>query len=63
MNYRKQGGNFQFEDVFSKSVQDISKNYLEVASRKIFEPQFEIMNNNYYDLFYTVIKNIMKKEL
>ena len=44
---------------FSKNAQRISKIYHEVLLLMIFlqtKPQIKNMNNNYYDLYYTVIK-------
>ena len=53
--------NFQTqEDPFSKNAQGISKIYHEVLLFMKFlqtKPQVKNMNNNYYDLYYTVIKN------
>ena len=53
--------NFQThrEDPFSRNAQGISKNYHEVLLLMKFlqtRPQIKNMNNNYYDLYYTVIK-------
>ena len=48
------------DDPFGKNAQSISEIYHEVLLlMKILqtEPQVKNMNNNYYDLFYTVIKN------
>ena len=48
------------EDAFAKNAQGLSKIYLEVfLLMKILQtkPQVKIMNINYYDLYYTVIKN------
>ena len=48
------------EDTFSKNAQGFSKNYHEVLLlMKCLhtKPQLKNMNNNYYDLFYTVIEN------
>ena len=47
------------EDLFSKNAQGISKIYHEVLlSMKNLQtkPQVKNMNNNYYDLYYTVFK-------
>ena len=67
MNNRKQSGNFQFEeDPFSKNFQGIGKIYLEVLMLMKFlqtKSQVTSMNINYYDLYYTVIKNRDDKEI
>ena len=59
--------NFLFEeDPFSKKAQGISKIYHEVLlSMKFLQTklQFKNMKNNYYDLYYTVIKNRDDKEI
>ena len=59
--------NFKFEeDPFGKNLQGISKIYHEVLVSKKFlqtKPQVNSMNNNYYDLYYTVIKNRDDKEI
>ena len=59
--------NFKFEeDPFSKNAQGISKIYHEVLLLMKFlqtEPQVKNVNINYYDLFYTVIKNRDDKEI
>ena len=61
MNIRRQSGNFQFrEDTFSKNVQGIIKIYHEVSLLMKFlqsKPSVKNMNINYYDPYYTVIKN------
>ena len=47
------------EDAFAKHAQGISKTYHEVLLLMKFlqtKPQIKNMNNNYYDLYYTVIK-------
>ena len=53
--------NFQTQqDPFTKNAQGISKIYHEVLLlMKVLQtkPQKKIMNNIYYDLYYTVIKN------
>ena len=54
------------EDRFAKNAQGISKIYHEVLLLMKFlqiKPQVKDMNMNYYDLFYTVIKNRDKKEI
>ena len=52
--------NFQSQhDPFSKNAQGISKIYQEVLLLMKFlqtKPQIKIMNNNFYDLYYTVSK-------
>ena len=48
------------EDPFARNAQDISKIYHEVILLMKFlqtKPQIKNMNINYYDLYYTVIKN------
>ena len=48
------------EDPFAKNAQGISKIYHEVMMLMKFlqtKPQVKNMNNNYYDSFFTVIKN------
>ena len=47
------------QDPFAKNAQGISENYHEVLLLMKFlqtKPQIKNMNNNYYDLYYTVIK-------
>ena len=54
------------EDPFSKNAQGISKIYHEVLLLMKFlqtKPQVKNMNINYYDLYYTVIKNRKEKEV
>ena len=49
----------QDQDPFSKNAQGISKIYNEVFLLMKFlqtKPQVKNMNNNYYDLYYTIIK-------
>ena len=57
--------NFQFdEEPFAKKAQGIGKIYHEVSLLMKFlqsKPQVKNMNNNYYDLHYTVIKNRDKR--
>ena len=59
--------NFIFErDPFSKNAQSISKYYHEVLLLLKFlqtKPHVRNMNNNYYDINYTVIKNRDEKEM
>ena len=57
--------NFRFEeDPFAKNAQGVSKSYHEVLLMKFLQtkPQVKNMNINYYDLYYTVIKNRDCKE-
>ena len=54
------------EDPFARNAQSISKSYHEVLKLMKFlqtKPQVKNMNNNYYDLYYTVIKNRDEKEI
>ena len=54
------------EDPFAKNAQGISKIYHEVLMLMKFsktKPQVKNMNINYYDLFYTVIRNRDDKEI
>ena len=54
------------EDPFAKNAQGISKIYHEVLLLMKFlqtKPQVKNMNINYYDLYYTVIKNRNEKEI
>ena len=59
--------NFRFEeDPFAKNAQGINKIYHEVLLLMKFlqtQPQVKFMNNNYYDFYYTVIKNKGEKEI
>ena len=51
----------QDQDPFSKNAQGISKIFHEVFLLMKFlqtKPQIKTMNNNYFDLYYTVIKTI-----
>ena len=53
------------EDLFSKSSKGISEIYHEVLLLQKFlqtKPQVKNMNINYYDLYYTVIKNRYEKD-
>ena len=58
--------NFQTEeDPFSKNAQGISKVHHEVLLLMKFlqtKPQIKNMNINYYDLYYTVLKNRDEKD-
>ena len=60
-NFRRQSDTFQFEqDPFSKHVEGIGKSFHEVLLLVNFlqsKPQDKILNNNFYDLYYTVIEN------
>ena len=62
MNYK----NFQTQEVpFSKNARGISKIYHEVMLLMKYlqnKPQVKNMNTNYYDFYYTVIKNGDEKE-
>ena len=54
------------EDLFATNAKSISKNYLEVLLLINFlqtKPQVKKMNNNYYDLYYTVNKKRDDKEI
>ena len=66
MNYRRQSGTFQFgEYLFSKHVRGISKIYHEALLLMKFlqtKPQVQNNNFNYYDLYYTIVKNRDDKE-
>ena len=59
--------NFQTqEDLFSRNAQGITKIYHEVILLMKFlqtKPQGKNMNINYYDLYYTVIKNRIENEV
>ena len=53
------------QDTFARKTQGISKIYHEVILIMKFlqtKPQVKNMNNKYYDLYYTVIKNRKEKE-
>ena len=65
MNLRRQSRTFQ-EDVFSQCTQDKTNIVHEVLLLLKFlqtMSQIKCMNVNYYDLFYTVIKNRDYKEI
>ena len=54
------------EEPFAKNAQGINKIYHEVLFLMKFpqtKPQVKNMNNIYYDLYYTVIKNRDEKEI
>ena len=54
------------EENFARNAKAISKIYHEVLLlMKLLQtkPQVKNMNNNYYDLYYTVIKNRKEKEI
>ena len=54
------------EDRFAKNAKSVSKIYHEVLLLLKFlqtKPHVKNMNNNYYDLYYTVIKNRDDKEI
>ena len=61
INIRRQIKSFQFEEYpFSRNVQGIGKIYHEILLIMNFlqtKPKFKSMNINYYNLYYTVIKN------
>ena len=67
MNIRRQNGSFQFEeDHFSKNVESISKICHEVSLlEKLLQvkPQIKSMKIEYSDLYCTVIKNRVEKEI
>ena len=67
MNIRKPSGNFEFEeDPFSKGAQGICKIFHEVLLLIKFlqsKPQIKGMNIKYYELYYTVIKKRVDKEI
>ena len=67
MNNGRQSGTFQSEeDTFSRIAQGISKNCHEMLlSTKLLqtEPQVKNMNINYYDIYYTVVKNRDDKKI
>ena len=54
------------EDPFAKNAPGISEIYYEVSLLMKFlqtKPKVKSMNINYYDLYYTVIKNRNEKEI
>ena len=54
------------EEPFPKNAQGISKIYHEIILIMKFlrtRPQVKNMNKNYYDLYYTVVKNRDEKEI
>ena len=67
MKYSRQSGYFQRkEDPLSKNAQAVSKIYLEVlllTKNSQTKPQIKSVNNNFYDLYYTVTKNRIEKEI
>ena len=67
MSIRRQSGTFQIEEgPFSKNVQGIGKIYHEVLLIMKFlqtKPPVKRVNINYYDLYYTFIKNRDNKEI
>ena len=67
MGYRRRNNLLQFaEDPFSKNAQGIAKISHEVSLlRKVLQIEHQVknMNNIYYDLCYTVIKNRDDKEV
>ena len=66
MNYRRQSNTFQFEEnPFAKNADIIGKIVFEVSLiLKLLQtkPQAKSKKINYYDLFYTVIKNVEDKD-
>ena len=53
------------EDHFARNAPGVSKNYHEVFSIMEFlqtKPQLKNMNTNYFDFYYTVIRNRNDKE-
>ena len=66
-NYRRQHSNFQFEeDPFSKDAWSIRNFYHEgLVLLKFLQTRSQVkyININFYDLFYTVIKNRYDKEM
>ena len=67
MKHRRQSNSFQFEgDPFSKDIQGNSKHYREILLLMNFlqtKPKIKSMNNNYYDLYYTVNKTRDDEEI
>ena len=61
MNYREQCGYFQFEeDPFGEQIQSIARIMHEdsvLMKCSPTKPEVKDKNKNYYDLYYTVIKN------
>ena len=54
------------EDPFARNIQGVSKIYHEVLMLMKFlqtKPEVKNMNINYYDLYYTVIKNREEKDI
>ena len=66
MNYYDNINNRFDEDPFAKNAHGISKSYHEVLMLLKFlqtKPQVKILNINYYDFYYTVIKNRKEKDI
>ena len=67
MTYARRSGTFQFQkDVSTEGAQGISKKDHKVIVLVNFfqtKPQVRNMNNNYYDLYYTVIKTKIIRKL
>ena len=67
MGYRRRSNTFQFEgDPLSENPESEINNYdriLFLIKNLQTKPQLKIMNSNYYDLYYTVIKNRDEKEV
>ena len=54
------------EDAFAKNAQGIGEIYHEILMLKKFyqtKPQVKNMNNSYFDLYYTLIKNRDDEEI
>ena len=54
------------EDPFAENAKGFSKNYIEVLLLMKYlqtKPQVKNMKNNFYDLYYTVIKNRNEKQI
>ena len=62
MNYMRQSGHFLFEEnPFAKNALDIAKTKHEALLLLKFlqaKPQVKNMKKRYYDLHYTIIKNL-----
>ena len=66
MNYRKQGGYFQYkEDPSVKNAQSVGKIFHEVSLLLKFlqtKPQVKSVSISFYNFFYTVVRNLVDKE-
>ena len=62
MNYRKQSGFFQFEEdpsaINAQGIDNLIHEALLIIKFLQTKPQIKSMNINYFDLYYTVIKNL-----